>query len=67
MRLVLDERMAMVELEEVCQRLALCEGDDGQKYIAGECQIERGVGPAMAVPVLLPGGGITLMMVAVFH
>jgi hypothetical protein len=42
-------QVAVVELEEVCQRLALLEGDEGQEDVAGERQIERGVGFAMAV------------------
>ena len=46
-------RVAVVELEEVCQRLALLEGDEGQEDITGERQIERGIGFAMAVSVFL--------------
>ena len=59
--------MVMVVFEEVCQRLPLLKGDDGQEDVAGEGEIERGVGFAMAVPVFLPGAGVTLVMVAVFH
>ena len=60
-------RMAMVVFEEVCQRLPLLKGDDGQKDVAGEGEIERGVGFAMAVPVFLPGAGVAFVVVAVFH
>ena len=60
-------RMAMVVFEEVCQRLPLLKGDDGQKDVAGEGEIERGVGFAMSVPVFLPGAGVTFVVVAVFH
>ena len=59
--------MAMVMFKEVCQRLAFLEGDDGQENVAGEGEIERGVGFAMAVPVFLPGAGVALVVVAVFH
>ena len=59
-------RVAVVELEEVCQRLALLERDEGQEDVAGERQIERGVGFAMAVPVFLPGAGVAFVVVAVF-
>ena len=41
----------MVLFEEVGQWLAFLEGDHGQQDIAGERQIERGVGFAMAVAV----------------
>ena len=57
----------MVVFEEVGQRLALLEGDDGQQDVAGEGEIERGVGFAMAVPVFLPGAGVAFVVVAVFH
>jgi len=53
--------------EEVCQRLAFLEGDDGQEDVAGEREIERGVGFAMAVSVFLPGAGVAFVVVAVFH
>ena len=59
--------MAMVVFEEVCQRLPLLKGDEGQEDVAGEGEIERGVGFAMAVPIFLPGAGVTLVVVAVFH
>ena len=59
--------MAVVELEEVGQRLAGLEGHEGQKDVARQRQIERGVGFAMPVPVFLPGAGVALVMVAVFH
>ena len=59
--------MAVVELEEVCQRLTLLEGDEGQEDVAGECQIERGVGFAVAVSVFLPGAGVAFVVVAIFH
>lgn len=60
-------RVAMVIFEKVCQRLAFLEGDDGQEDIAGEREIERGVGFAMAVSVFLPGAGVAFVVVAVFH
>lgn len=53
--------------EEVCQRLALLEGDEGQEDVAGEREVERGVGFAMAVSVFLPGAGVAFVVVAVFH
>jgi hypothetical protein len=60
-------RVAVVELEEVCQRLALLEGDEGQEDVAGERQIERGVGFTMAVSVFLPGAGVAFVVIAVFY
>ena len=60
-------RVAMVMFEEVCQRLALLEGDHGQEDVAGEREIERGVGFAMAVSVFLPSAGVAFVVVAVFH
>ena len=57
----------MVLFEEVCQRLALLEGDEGQEDVAGEREIERGVGFAVSVSVFLPGTGVALVVVAVFH
>ena len=59
--------MAMVEFKEVRQGLALLEGDQGQEDVAGERQIERSGGFAMAVPVFLPGAGVAFVVVAVFH
>jgi len=59
--------VAMVMFEEVCQRLAFFERDEGQEDVAGECEIERGVGFAVAVAVFLPGAGIAFVVVAVFH
>ena len=60
-------RVAMVSFKKVPQGLALLKGDEGQKHIAGQRQIERGVGFAMAVAVFLPGAGIAFVVVAVFH
>lgn len=57
----------MVLFEEVGQRLALLEGDEGQEDVAGEREIERGVGFAVAVSVFLPGAGVAFVVVAVFH
>jgi hypothetical protein len=57
----------MVKFEEVGQRLTLLAGDEGQEDVAGEREIERGVGFAMAVPVFLPGTGVAFVVVAVFH
>ena len=59
--------MAMVEFKEVRQGLALLEGDQGQEDVAGERQIERSGGFAMAVPIFLPGAGVAFVVVAVFH
>ena len=59
-------RVAMVVFEEVCQRLAFLEGDDGQEEAAGEREIERAVGFGMAVSVFLPGAGVAFVVVAVF-
>ena len=55
----------MVEFKEVGQGLALLEGDQGQEDVAGERQIERSGGFAMAVPVFLPGAGVAFVVVAV--
>jgi hypothetical protein len=57
----------MVAFKEVGQRLAFLEGDQRQQNIAGERQIECGVGFAMAVPVFLPGTGVAFVVVSVFH
>lgn len=57
----------MVAFEEVRQRLAFFKGDQRQQDVAGERQIEGGVGFAMAVPVCLPGAGVALVVVAGFH
>jgi hypothetical protein len=57
----------MVMFEEVGQRLAFLERDDGQEDVAGEREIERGVGFAMVVSVFLPGAGVAFVVVAVFH
>ena len=45
----------------------MLKGDDGQEDVAGECEIKRGGGSAVAVPVLLPWAGITFVVVAIFH
>ena len=60
-------RVAMVSFKKVLQELALLKGDEGQKRIAGECQIERGVGLALAVAVFLPRACVAFVAVAVFH
>jgi hypothetical protein len=57
----------MVLFKEVCQRLTFLEGDDGQEDVAGEGEIERGIGFAMAVSVFLPGAGVAFVVIAVFH
>ena len=59
--------VAMIPLEELGQRLTWLAGDEGQEDVAGEGEIERGVGFAMAVPVFLPGAGVAFVVVAVFH
>ena len=60
-------RVAMVSFKKVPQGLAFLEGDEGQKHIAGQRQIERGVGFAVAVAVFLPSAGVAFVVVAVFH
>ena len=57
----------MVVFKEVGQRFAFREGDHCQQDVAGEGQIEGGVGFAMAVPVFLPSAGVVFVVVAVFH
>ena len=57
----------MVEFKEVRQGLALLERDQGQEDVAGERQIKRSGGFAMAVPIFLPGAGVAFVVVAVFH
>ena len=59
----------MVSFKKVPQGLAFLEGDEGQKHIAGQRQIERGVGFAVvvAVAVFLPSAGVAFVVVAVFH
>jgi hypothetical protein len=59
--------VTMIEFEEVCQRLAVFERNESQKNVAGEGQIEGGVGSAVAVPILLPGAGVAFMVIAVFY
>ena len=59
--------MAVVEFKKVRQGLPLLEGNEGQQHVAGQCQIERGVGFAVAVAVFLPGAGVAFVMVPVFH
>lgn len=59
--------MAVVAFKEMGQRLAFLEGDQRQQDVAGERQIEGGVGFAMAVTVFLPGAGVAFVVVAVFH
>jgi hypothetical protein len=59
-------RVAMVEFEKMGQGLAGLEGNDGKEGVAGQCKIEGGPGPSMAVPVFLPGGSIAFMVIAVF-
>ncbi len=57
----------MVVFKEVRQGLAGFEGDQDQEDVAGERQIQRGVGSAMSVPVFLAGAGVSFVVVAVFH
>ena len=59
--------VAMVMFKEVGQRLTFLEGDEGQEDVAGERQVERGVGFAMAMAVFLPGTDVAFVVVAVFH
>ena len=56
----------MVKLEEVGKGLALLERNDGQQGVTCERQIESGVGPSMAMTILLPRGGIAFVVVAIF-
>lgn len=44
----------------------MLEGDDGQQCVAGEGEIQSGFGPSMPVTILLPGGGVPFVMIAVF-
>jgi hypothetical protein len=60
-------RVAVVMFEEVCQRLVVLKGDQGQENVAGQGEIECGVGFAMAVPVFLPEAGIPFVVIAVFY
>ena len=57
----------MVAFKEVRQRLALFKGDQRQQDVAGERQIERSGGFAMAVPIFLPRTGVAFVVVAVFY
>ena len=57
----------MVKFKEVGQRLTFIEGDEGQEDVAGEREIEGGVGFAMAMSVFLPGAGVTFVVIAIFH
>ena len=58
-------RVAVVKLEVVCKRFALLEGNDGKQGVARECQVQSGIGSSMPVPILLPGGGVAFVVVAV--
>ena len=57
--------MTVVEFEEVGERFALLEGNDGKQGIARECQIESGLGSSMPMPVFLPSGGVAFVVIAV--
>lgn len=57
----------MIPLEEVRQGLAFLEGDQRQQHVAGERQIERRVGFAMAMVVFPPGTGVAFVVIPVFH
>jgi hypothetical protein len=57
----------MIQLEELGQRLALLEGDNCQQGVAREREIQSGVGSSMPVTILLPGGGVAFVMIAVFY
>ena len=52
--------VATIVFKEVRQWLAWFKGDRGQEDVAGQRQIERGVGLAVAMPVFLPGAGVAL-------
>ena len=58
-------RVAVIELEEVSEGLALLKGNEGNQGIARERQIESGPGSSMAVTVFLPSGGVAFVVIAV--
>jgi hypothetical protein len=59
--------VAMVMFEKVREGLSVFEGDESQENVPGECEVEGGVGFAVAEAVLLPGAGVALVVIAVFH
>src|SRR4051812_44009568 len=54
-------------LEVLSERRALFKGDQGQECIAGQGEIESGVGPAVTVIVFTPSAGVTFPVIAIFH
>ena len=57
----------MVEFEEMRQGLAFLEGDQGQKPVSGERQIESSSGFSVKMLFLLPRAGVAFAVVAVFR
>ena len=57
--------LALIKLKEAGERLTRFEGDDGKGRVAGEREVEGGVGTAMPVAILLPQRGVSLVVVAV--
>ena len=47
-------RVAIVEVEEVSERLTFLERNDSEKGITQQSEIEGSIGPAMAMSLLLP-------------
>ena len=47
-------RVAIVEVEEVSERLTFLERNDGEKCVTQQSEIEGGVWSTMAMTVLLP-------------
>jgi len=47
-------RVAIVEVEEVSERLTFLERNDGEKCVTQQSEIEGGVWSTMAMSVLLP-------------
>lgn len=58
---------AVVALEVLREGLSRLEGDQRQEPIARERQIERGLGSAVTVLILLPGARVAFPMIAIFH
>jgi hypothetical protein len=56
--------VAVVKFEEGGQRFSLFEGNDGRQGVAREGEVQ-GVGSAMPVTILLPGRGVSFVVVAV--
>lgn len=59
--------MAMAAFKKRSHGLAVFERNHGQENVAGESQIEGGIGFAMTMAVFLPRAGVAFVVVAVFH